>query len=107
MPDIRPVVHLVIHLAAPGVVAGIAFRGRWLWAWGWMLATMVVDVDHLFADPVYDPNRCGIGFHPLHTWPAISGYAILLLVPAVRVVAAGLLVHMGADGLDCLWLKYL
>lgn len=106
MPDLRPIIHLVIHVAAPGVVAGVAFRRHWLRAWAWMLATMVVDLDHFLADPVYDPGRCGLGFHPLHSWIAIGAYAVLLFVPRVRIVACGLLVHMGADGLDCLWLKY-
>ena len=96
------IVHLVIHAAMPGVVAAVAFRPRWGRAWGWMLAMMVVDVDHLLADPIYDPNRCGIGFHPLHSWPAIGVYALSLVVPALRVFGAGLLVHMGVDGFDCL-----
>lgn len=106
MEELRPIVHMVIHVLAPGAVAGTAFRERWKWAWGLMLATMLVDLDHLLADPIYDPDRCGIGFHPLHSYPAIVGYALLLLVPAVRIVAAGLLVHMAADGLDCVWQQY-
>ena len=102
MPDTAVLIHLAVHLAAPGVVAFLAFRRRWLGAWGWMLATMVVDLDHLLADPVYDPGRCSIGFHPLHSWPAIGVYALLLFAATTRLVASGLLVHMGADALDCL-----
>ena len=51
-----------------------------------MLATMVVDLDHLLADPILDPQRCGIGFHPLHR----SGnalYAAALAVKPLRMVA--------------------
>ncbi len=96
------ILHLALHAALPGVVAAIAFRPRWRAAWGWMLAMTVVDVDHLLADPIYDPGRCSIGFHPLHSWPAIGAYALLLFVPALRVFASGLLVHMGVDGIDCL-----
>lgn len=66
-----------------------------------MLAAMVVDVDHLLADPIYDPNRCGIGFHPLHTTPAIAGYALLAVLPATRLIGVGLLVHMALDLSDC------
>ena len=95
------VVHLIIHVAAPGIVAALAFRPRWKVAWGWMLVMMVVDIDHLLADPIYDPERCSIGFHPLHSWPAIGVYALSLYLPVSRVFAAGLLVHMGVDGLDC------
>ena len=66
-----------------------------------MLATMLVDLDHLLADPVYDPNRCGIGFHPLHTAPAIAGYAVLSLLRSTRLIGVGLLVHMALDLADC------
>lgn len=66
---------------------------------------MLVDLDHLLADPVYDPGRCGVGFHPLHSYPAIAGYAALMLVPRVRLLAVGLLLHMALDALDCVWLR--
>ena len=100
--DIGSAIHLVIHIVAPGIVAALAFRPRWRAAWVLMLAMMVVDVDHLLADPIYDPERCSIGFHPLHSWPAIGAYTLALCLPPLRVFAAGLLVHMGADGLECL-----
>ena len=98
---IRPVVHLLLHAAVPGVVAWIFFRQQWNRAWLIMVATMAVDVDQLLADPVYDPNRCSIGLHPLHTAPAIAGYAILALVRSSRLIGVGLLIHMALDLLDC------
>ena len=67
-----------------------------------MLATMLVDLDHLAADPIVDPERCSVGFHLLHSWPAVSVYVAALFVPWVRLVGAGLVIHMGLDGLDCL-----
>lgn len=70
-----------------------------------MVSTMLVDLDHLLADPIYDPGRCGIGFHPLHSYPAIAGYAALSLVPRARLIAVGLLLHMALDALDCVWLR--
>ena len=27
-----------------------------------MALTVAVDFDHLLADPIFDPNRCGLGF---------------------------------------------
>ena len=39
-----------------------------------MVSTMVIDLDHLLANPVYGPQRCGIGFHPLHSYLAIVVY---------------------------------
>lgn len=66
-----------------------------------MLAAMLVDLDHLLADPVYDPNRCGIGFHPLHTAQAIAGYALLSILPPTRLIGVGLVIHMALDLSDC------
>lgn len=68
-----------------------------------MLATMVVDVDHLLATPLFDPNRCSINFHPLHTYWAIGVYVILLFFKKTRIIAVGLLFHMLTDYIDCQW----
>jgi hypothetical protein len=68
-----------------------------------LLATMLVDVDHLLADPIFDPGRCSIGFHPLHSFPLISIYLVLLYFKNTRLIAIGLLLHMLTDQLDC-WL---
>lgn len=66
-----------------------------------MVATMAVDLDHLLAVPVYDPNRCSIGFHPLHSYYAIGVYVILLFFPKTRLVGIGLVIHMILDYIDC------
>lgn len=63
---------------------------------------MLVDLDHLLADPIFDPNRCSIGFHPLHSGIAIGIYVLMLLFTKVRIVGIGLLIHMALDYLDCL-----
>jgi hypothetical protein len=57
------------------------FRNIWKKAWLIMLATMLVDLDHLFANPIFDPTRCSIGFHPLHSYPAIITYFLLFFIP--------------------------
>ena len=93
--------HLVLHAVVPGVVALVFFRRHWKKAWLIMFSTMLVDLDHLFADPIYDPNRCSIGFHPLHTYPAIGAYVVLLVHRTTRLLAIGLLIHMVLDALDC------
>ena len=93
--------HLVLHVAVPGAVALLFFRPHWRRAWLIMFATMLVDLDHLLADPLYDPNRCGIGFPPLHTYPAIAIYGLLLIPRATRLPALGLVIHMALDALDC------
>lgn len=95
------VIHLALHAFVPLAVALILFPQRWKRAWMIMLATMVVDLDHLLADPIYDPDRCSIGFHPLHTAPAIAVYLLLLLPRQTRIPALGLVIHMLLDGIDC------
>lgn len=93
--------HLALHAIVPGLVAVLFYRKVWRRAWLIMLLTMLVDLDHLLADPIYDPNRCSIGFHPLHTAPVITLYLVLLLFRPTRLIGIGLLIHMALDGLDC------
>jgi hypothetical protein len=105
--SLRAVSHLLLHGLVPGAVAWLFFRRRWRMAWLVMLATMLVDLDHLLAQPVFDPNRCSIGFHPLHTTPAILIYALLALVKPTRLIGVGLLIHMALDAVDCLFMHQL
>jgi len=62
---------------------------------------MLVDLDHLLAHPIFDPNRCSIGFHPLHKPWAIVAYVILLFFPKTRIFGVGLVLHMLTDFIDC------
>jgi hypothetical protein len=100
---LQTLVHYTLHLLVPGLIAFIFFRNQWKKAWLIMLATMLVDVDHLLATPIFDPNRCSIGFHPLHSYWAIGVYIILLLPQKTRIIAVGLLFHMLTDYIDCKW----
>ncbi len=102
----RPLIHMILHVLAPAVAAKLAFPRHWRQAWLVMLLTMAVDLDHLLADPIFDPQRCSIGFHPLHSTPAIIAYGLLLAVPKLRWVACGLLIHMLLDGIDCVWMHW-
>ncbi len=103
---IRAGIHLLLHLMVPAAVARVWYRPRWLHAFSIMIATMLVDLDHLLADPIYDPNRCGIGFHPLHSVPAITLYTAFLFFPPLRLIGIGLLIHMVLDGTDCVWMYW-
>jgi hypothetical protein len=103
--SLRSNAHLALHFLAPIGIALLFYRPRWQRAALLMMATMLIDLDHLLADPIYDPNRCSIGFHPLHTWPATALYAALLLPKRTRLVGVGLLIHMVLDGLDCGWMQ--
>lgn len=66
-----------------------------------MMAGMLIDLDHLLADPIYDPGRCSIGFHPLHGLLAIIVYVALLAHPKTRILGIGLCVHIVLDSTDC------
>ncbi len=67
-----------------------------------MLCGMLIDVDHLLANPIYDPGRCSIGFHPLHTWLPMIIYVALAAYPKTRLIGLGLSIHIALDALDCL-----
>ncbi len=103
MDMLQTFVHYFLHFGFPGVIAYFFFRKEWKKAYLIFLLTMMVDLDHLLATPVFDPERCSIGFHPLHSYWAIGVYILLLLQPKTRILAIGLLMHMATDGLDCWW----
>jgi hypothetical protein len=94
--------HYFLHLGFPLVIAFVFYKNNVGRAYLILLLTMLVDLDHLFATPVYDAHRCSIGFHPLHSHVAIAAYFILLIFPKTRLVAIGLLLHMATDALDCI-----
>ena len=93
--------HLFLHILVPAIIAGIFYRQRWGLALGIMLATMLVDADHLLANPVYDPGRCSIGFHPLHQVWLIAIYFGLCFFPKTNLAGVGLIIHMALDQMDC------
>ena len=99
------ILHYGLHLLFPALIAWVFFRKEWKKAYLIMLATMLLDLDHLLANPIFDPNRCSIGFHFLHSYYAILIYVTLLLFPKSRIVAIGLLLHMLTDYLDCNFVK--
>ena len=93
--------HISLHLVVPLVVVGLFFMKDWKIAYFIMLSTMLVDLDHLLANPIYDPNRCSIGFHPLHQPWFIAFYFILSFYPKTRFIGVGLIIHMVLDAIDC------
>jgi hypothetical protein len=103
---IRSYIHLGLHILVPALVAATFYRDKFLRVWITMTATMLVDVDHLIAEPVYDPWRCSIGFHPLHQYPAIAAFGLFCIWPQLRLVGIGLVIHMVLDGVDCVWMRY-
>jgi len=103
MEVLRFVLHYGLHFLFPGLIAYVFFKEQWKKAWFLMVLTMLIDLDHLIATPIYDAHRCSINFHPLHTYYAGIGYVFLLFFKQTRVIAIALLLHLLTDALDCLW----
>lgn len=99
--NVQGLIHYSLHFLVPVLVAFMFYRKNWWQVSLIFLATMVVDLDHLLATPMFDPCRCSVGFHPLHSYVACGVYVAALFVPRFRVVAIGLLMHMITDGIDC------
>jgi len=99
--------HISLHLVVPLAVVGLFFKKEWKIAYFIMLSTMLVDLDHLLANPIYDPNRCSIGFHPLHQPWFIAFYFILSFYPKTRFIGVGLIIHMVLDAIDCYTISFL
>ncbi|UCF38547.1 MAG: hypothetical protein JSU96_06820 [Acidobacteriota bacterium] len=98
----RYTLHYSFHFVAPFIFARLFWKDNWKKAGLLMLSTMLIDLDHLLADPIFDPKRLSLGFHPLHTIWAGIGYTALLAVPSWkwRAVAIGCLWHLLTDALD-------
>jgi hypothetical protein len=94
-----------MHFLVPGLIAYIFFRSNWKKVWLIFILTMFVDLDHLFATPLFAPNRCSINFHPLHSYYAIAIYTLFLIPKPTRIIAIALLFHMLTDAVDCLFIK--
>lgn len=110
--------HIALHFIVPLLIGFIFYKERWKFAYIIMIATMAVDIDHLLADPIYDPMRCSINFHPLHTFEVIFLYFLMVLVPfyykrrsdsktitgklmVIQLLGLGLIIHILLDALDC------
>ncbi|MDV7185686.1 DUF6122 family protein [Lutibacter sp. TH_r2] len=104
MEILRFIIHYGMHFLVPGIIAYLFFRKNWKIVWLIFMATMLVDLDHLIATPLFDANRCSINFHPLHSYIAIGFYTVLIFFNKTRIVAIGLLFHMLTDFIDCFWI---
>ena len=96
-------IHYSLHFIFPLLIAFVFFRKNWKKVYLIMLLTMIVDLDHLIANPIFQADRCSINFHPLHTYYAIAAYIILIFFrKPLNIIGIGLLLHMLTDFIDCL-----
>ncbi|MDG5491513.1 DUF6122 family protein [Psychroserpens sp. SPM9] len=98
---VQPILHYGIHFVFPLLIAFVCFRKNWLKAYTIMALAIIIDLDHLLATPIFDPTRCSINFHPLHSYYAMGIYLVLALIKKTRLIGIGLLIHMLADVVDC------
>lgn len=94
-------IHYSLHFIVPLIIAFLFFRDRWKTVYLIFLFSMIVDLDHLLANPIFKENRCSINFHPLHSYIAIGIYMIGLFFRKTRILAFALLFHIATDWLDC------
>ena len=100
----REIIHYGIHFLLPILIGILAFPKDRLKSVLILLSGIVIDLDHLLASPIFDPNRCSIGFHPLHSYWAIGLYCFLLFPAKSRIWGLALMIHILADSMDCLLL---
>lgn len=105
---LRTFVHYGLHFLAPWLLAYLWPHRPHRTVYLLLLSTMLIDIDHLLATPIFDPNRCSVGFHLLHSYPMIGLYMVMLFLPYqhlgwpwwIRVLAVGLLFHIFTDWQD-------
>ena len=104
---LQSIVHYSLHFLVIGLIAYLYDPKQWKKYWLVLLATMLVDLDHLVADPIFEAGRCSIGFHPLHSEVMIAVYLLGTLFIKHRIlklIFIGLLFHMFTDSVDCIWM---
>lgn len=99
--ELKTTIHYALHFLAPALISFLFFRSNWKQVYFIFLGSMLVDLDHLLANPIFDPNRCSINFHPLHHYYAIIIYSFGVFNKKTRVLALALLFHMLTDFIDC------
>ncbi|AUC85003.1 hypothetical protein CW731_06740 [Polaribacter sp. ALD11] len=95
------IIHYGLHFFVPFLISILFFREKWKTVYLLFLLSMLVDLDHLLANPIFAKNRCSINFHPLHSYIAIGIYVIGLFFKKTRILCFALLFHMLTDYIDC------
>ncbi len=100
--SLKFIVHYGFHFLLPIVISLCFYKKKWKLVYLLFIGTMLIDLDHLLASPIFDASRCSINFHPLHSYFAIGIYVVLALLKNTRLIGLGLLIHILADTTDCL-----
>lgn len=103
---LRHFIHYGIHFLVPILIALFFFKDNKTKVALILLAGILLDVDHIFANPIFDPNRCSIGFHPLHSYLLIPVYLALTFWNKTRIWGLAFVIHIVADTTDCLFMGF-
>lgn len=98
---LRFILHYGIHFLVPIAIGYFFFKKNRVRVILILLSGILIDVDHLMANPILDTARCSINFHPLHSYWAIAVYICLLFFKKTRIVGLALMIHIIADWVDC------
>lgn len=99
---LQPVIHYGMHFVLPLWIAYRYYRPRWGRAYLILLLTMLIDLDHLLASPIFQPDRCSLCAHPLHSPYLMLLYVGLIFPKRTRLIGLGLSLHIITDFTDCL-----
>ncbi len=97
--------HYGIHFIVPILIAYFFYKTNFVKVALILLAGILLDLDHLVANPIFDAGRCSINFHPLHSYWAIMIYLIMLIFKKTRIWGIAFCIHMIADVVDCLFIN--
>ena len=93
--------HYSFHFLVPIAIALLFYKKKWIQVYLIFIGTMFIDLDHLLANPIFDPNRCSINFNPLHTYYAAGAYILMVIPKKSRILGIAFLLHLFTDYLDC------
>jgi hypothetical protein len=97
---LRFIIHYGLHFIFPIFIARVFNKEKWKKIYLIFFASMLVDLDHLFSNPIFDPNRLSVGHHPLHSYYALAVYGAGLFYKPTRILSFALIFHMFTDVID-------
>lgn len=95
------IIHYGLHFVVPFLISYFFLKENWKKIYIIFLASILIDLDHLLATPIFDSSRCSINFHPLHTYYSAGIYVIGLFFRKTQIFGFALLFHLLTDFIDC------